>query len=142
MSFIDDAIAQRKALKERALQISAHGEKIFADMWTRMGGYIDEARRKNPEEFHISTNGSLFDRIVESQIIPAGATEMHREKFNLTLDAREEQITAKGDGKVNFTFNLDICQDGVVCLKFKNEPIGTDDAVVKILRRFFFPDLP
>lgn len=138
MSFIDDGIAKRQELKKRNDLIDEHGPKIYNDLWERMTRYFDEANEKH---FKIFTNGSLFDRLVEIQLIRPNATSSHREKFRLVLDAKLRRITAIGDRGVHFTFLLDVCPDGIVCLKQNESRVENEDAVVMILTQFLFPEL-
>ena len=140
MSFIDDGINQRKHNEERAALIAEHSPKIYEDLWNRLNAYIGEAKLKG---FNIFTNGSLHDRLVELQIPPTKAeTVSHRDSFTLTLV--NERIIAKdkaGQRGVKFDFSLDVCPDGVVCLKLNGERVETEEAAVKVLHKFLFPEL-
>jgi len=41
----------------------------------------------------------------------------------------------------HFFFELDICPDGVVCLMFEGSPISVEDAAIRVLDPFLFPQL-
>jgi hypothetical protein len=61
-------------------------------------------------------------------------------QFRLTL--KNHLISAKGDRELNFEFLLDVCPDGVVCLKSDGEQIAPEWAAASILDKFLFPCLP
>lgn len=105
------------------------------DLWAKMNAYITEATQKG---FTLRTNGSLYDRVVEHEV-PMG----QRPLLNLALDVTRELISAKQQGRPHFEFIfvLDVCPDGVVCLKYSDEQIQTEDTAVRLLKQFLFPEL-
>jgi len=139
MSFIDDGVAKRKEIQQQAKLIAEQAPKVYEDLWDRVNRFINEAKRKG---FLLSTNGSLHNKLVELRI-PAKYPELadHRDHFRLTLDSPKGRIYAKGQSGVNFEFVLDVCGDGVVCLKWNGGRIETEDAAILILKQFLFSDV-
>lgn len=139
MSFIDDEIAKRDEIKRRADLISEHAPKIYLDLWGKMNAYITEAKQKG---FTLRTNGSLYDGVVEYGL-PSEHSTGQRPVLMVALDLTGERISAKQQGRPHFEFifALDVCPDGVVCLKYNDEQIQTDDAAVRVLKKCLFPEL-
>lgn len=139
MSFIDDGIEQRKTISERKYLIDLHASKIYEELWSKITGYINEANQKG---FYLYTNGSLHDRTVGLRTPPVGRALSKEERvFKLTLSG--EQISAKESTNkgVSCTLRLDVCPDGIVCLKMSESQVSVDDAAIMILKKFIFPEL-
>jgi hypothetical protein len=137
VSFIDDGLKKRTELQQRQALIDEHAPKIFGDLWDRIVKHLEEAKQKG---FNLFTNGSLYDRLVEIQLFPSGAHASHRESFHLTLNADKEIVIAKGQRGVKFEFPVDVCSDGIVCIKYQGQQIQTEDASILILKQFLFPE--
>jgi hypothetical protein len=117
MTWINERLIQRQALRERSALVREHAIPIYEALWQKIVERVDEARR---ESFPLVTMGSLQDRRVV--LAPAGC--------------------ARGSHGLKLEFVLDVCPDGVVCLKFHGERIGEDEAAIEILDAFLFPELP
>ena len=139
MSWMDARMAQQREIAARKRLISEHAAATFEALWEKLKEQIAEAKSR---DFPIFTNGSPQIRTVGIPVSPAaGETSRSADSFTLSLDKAEGCILASGDRGVDFRFHLDVCPDNVVCLKWQGAPISIDDAAVKLLDRFLFPDL-
>ena len=138
MSFIDDGLKKRAELEARASLISNQAPTLYNELWENMQTYVEEAKSKG---FEIFIDGGGYKRDIALQLMREGASASHRETFTLDLDVKKEQITAKGQRGVEFTFVLDVSDGGVVCLKHKENPITMEVASILVLQQFLFPGL-
>jgi len=60
--------------------------------------------------------------------------------LDVVLVDAKDRIRVAGD-RGHFFFELDICPDGVVCLMFEGSPISVEDAAIRVLDPFLFPQL-
>lgn len=103
-------------------------------LWDTIVEHLDEAKNKG---FAVSTNGALQKRTIKlaKQNLSGDNFE-----FDLRLVDSKTRISAQGD-RVNFMFDFDVCPDGVVCLKLAREVISVEEAAVRVLDPFLFPQL-
>jgi len=134
MTWIESRIADLNALQERNAVIRQHAVLIYDTLWAAVMEHIEEAKKR---DFALSTNGALQKRIVK--LAKQNLSGDHFE-FELALVDSKTRIRAQGD-RVNFMLDLDVCQDGVVCLKVDREPISVEQAATRILDPFLFPQL-
>lgn len=138
MSFIDDRLAERKELERRNNLIDEHAIPIYEALWKKIAEHVKEAHEKG---LPVLTNGSLQNRIVRMSVDPAPHQSGRRpDEFRLVL--KNDRISARGDRGLNLEFTLDVCPDGLVCLKAQGMEISVEEAAIRILDPFLFPDLP
>lgn len=142
MSFIDDGIAKRKALKERSSSIAEHGNTIFQDLWAKVCAYVSEAKAKDPAAFDLRTNGSPLDRVVLHSVPSTNAIFKKPSRLTISLNDSKWTVSAKSDDvTVDLIFTIDVGADGVAGLYLKTAPMTAEQAATEILRGFLFPDL-
>jgi hypothetical protein len=130
MTWIDDRLAQEKARRERWDLIKQHADAVYEALWTQIVEYVAEAKSKSLSVF---TTGSVHDRIVSTS-----PDARYPDQLHVTMG--KGRIRAHGTG-IDIEFLLDVCPDGVVCLKLRGEPISTEAAAIRILDPLLFPNL-
>lgn len=136
MTWIDDCLAKQSAAEDRALLIRQHSGPIYDALWQEIVRCVQEAKSKT--KLRLITNGALFSRIVRKPLSVGIDESATSEEFILTMEGAT--VKASGD-RVDIEFDLDVCPDGVVCLKRNGEPISVAEASRLILEPFLFPDL-
>jgi hypothetical protein len=85
----------------------------------------------------IETNGGSFARIVKACIPPNWKIP---KELKIVLDMTREKISASHDDQI-IEFSIDVCDDGVVCLKRDGKRVLIKEAAQLILDPFLFPEL-
>jgi hypothetical protein len=134
MTWIESRMADLEAFLRRNAIIREHAVTIYDALWDTMVGHLDEAKASG---FAVSTNGALQKRTVKlaKQNLSGNCFE-----FDLTLVDSKIRIRAHGD-RVNVMLDLDVCPDGVVCLKLGGDRVSIEQAAIFILDPFLFPQL-
>ena len=134
MSWINDRIEQRKKLIERNNAIANNGESLFGELWGSIKACVAEGKAIG---LAIETNGTSLERIVATCTPP----DMHKRKeLRIKLDKYGEKVTiSEPDRQIEFL--IDVCDDGVICLKLDGKQVSIHEAARLILDPFLFPDL-
>jgi hypothetical protein len=136
MTWIEGRISDLEAWQSRNATIRAHAVEIYEALWGEIAEHVKEAAQKG---FQASTNGAPRKRNVSLE------KENKRGEcweLQIMLVDAKDRIRAKGDrGNVDFFLDLDICPDGVVCLKLDGSRLSIEDAAIRILDPFLFPQL-
>jgi hypothetical protein len=132
MSWIDERLAERKALAEYNRLLDDHAVGIYTAVWNEMMTFVEEAKTKGFA--NLLTNGSLQNRRLILAVPGNDKT------LSLTMTDKRT-IRANSPGK-EVRFDLDICDGGIVCLKHADEQVSEQEAAKLILDPFLFPDLP
>jgi hypothetical protein len=113
--------------------IQQNADTIFGALWASIG----EVRMAVEQSTRIGldTNGTQNDRVV---IMVIGKEGKDSRWMNITLSADLRSITAKWKGAPELSFTIEVCSDGVVCLKFGGREISSRDAARKIMEEFLF----
>jgi hypothetical protein len=127
MGWIDERLTQRKALSERNRLLDEHAAEIYAAVWKEMMAFVEEAKSKGFVD--LLANGTAQNR----RLI-LGTPENSR---TLTLTMTDKRAIRAG----SLSFELDICDGGIVCLKHDGEQVSERDAARLILDPFLFPEL-
>jgi hypothetical protein len=136
MSWIDERIAERKALNARRKAIKEGAPAIYQALWDYI---VDLLKEEAAASLGASSNGSPEDRVVSIPMTnPKGGD---RPELHIRLSRREPQITVSGPG-INLTFKFERFEDDLVSLEIGDSKISIEDAARKILDPFLFPDLP
>jgi hypothetical protein len=134
MTWIDTRMADLEAWRKRNSTIRAHAADIYEALWKEIVEHLDEAKQKG---FPLSTNGASRKRVVSLE--KDNKPGQHWELDVILVDPKD-RIRAKGD-RVDLFLDLDICPDGVVCLKLDGKQISLEEAAIRILDPFLFPQL-
>jgi hypothetical protein len=139
MEWLDEADAQAKAIRDRLRQIVEHEGEIYEALWSELKTHIDAARAKSfPQLF---TNGQPLARVIGLPQLPTPPSDSGSPKqVKITLRKDKHLIVATGGG-VNVTLEVDVCDDGVVCLTLEDAPVSLKDAAIAILHPFLYPEL-
>ena len=134
MTWIERRMADLEEFRKRKSAIRERAVDIYEALWKEITGHVEEAERKG---FAISTNGALRKRsvLLEKKNKPGQFFELEI----ILVDAKD-RIRATGD-RVDFFLDLDLCPDGVVCLKLTGNQISVEDAAIRVLDPFLFPEL-
>ena len=131
MSWIDERLAERKALADRNRLLDEHAVSIYEAVWEEMMKVVEEAKTKGG--LALFPNGGLQKRHI------TWAVPSNDRTLNFTMKDKR-QIRASGTG-VDLVFELDICDGGVVCLKYGVSQVSEQEAARAILDPFLFPEL-
>ena len=137
MSWIDDRLEQSQKLMERNRAVADSAEGLFNDLWKEISALTKEAHDKG---LGIGTNGSEYERVVWASVIPRLGQSTDRRELRIDLHKDREKISVSGSS-VPLGLSIDVCDDGVVCLKHNGKRILIQDAARLILDPFFFPEL-
>jgi hypothetical protein len=144
MSWIDDRISDQKMLEEhqsevaeRKRAIAAEAETIYGDLWDELKEVLKEFESKNLPAY---LNGSPLQRLIRRPgKIKPGTSSHPGHEILVALSKDRQAISISGE--VTIHLQLDVCDDGVVCMKLSGESISLRNAANKILDRFYFPEL-
>jgi hypothetical protein len=115
---------------------------MYEHLWAQLREFIDEEGCK--KSFGLSTNGSQYERTV-ARAAPSG--RHNNEEDPVALNVRlvrspdHPLIKANGPG-VDLEFDLGVGADGVMRLELAGTTVSLEEAAIKILDPFLFPDLP
>jgi hypothetical protein len=132
MTWIEERLAQRKALEERTRLIVEHTPAVYQAVWDEILRFVKDGQAAG---MVLSTGGSARARVVECHTL--GDPSATRQ---LTVSADDGQLVAGfGMGTV-MIFRFDVCADGVVCLKHEGTRVSEREAARLILDPFLFPE--
>jgi hypothetical protein len=133
-TWIERRMADVEAWRAKNASIREHAVTIYEALWNEILGHVNEAQQKG---FPVSTNGEPRRRLVSLE-----KKQKHGDcwQFELILVDAKDRIHATGD-RVEVMLDLDVCEDGVVCLKLAGSMILIEDAAKRILDPFLFPQL-
>lgn len=139
MGWLEKRITEAQALKQRDALIRSSAPAIYRSLWTELTLIVEDAKNRS---FPIFTNGEAHSRLIKlSQDPPTGGDGIGRPKeLRIVLEKDRQRIVASGAG-VKVILDLDVCSDGVVCLKLGGDQIHLEDAAEKIMDPFLFPEL-
>jgi len=137
MTWIDDHVDQLNKLRSRNSAVANGAEGIFEELWKEIVSLSKEAAAKG---LRVRTNGSAFDRIVGKSSYPILLDPRNEKQLRISLDKQRELISACGPDQT-IDLSIDLCDDGVVCLKYKDKRIRIEEAAKLILEPFFFSEL-
>ena len=138
MNWIDDRLKQREDAYRRTVLIVQAAPVVFDNLWDAIIPWVEEAKKKNIPVF---TNGTPYERIVVLST-PVRFGQSHSDPKHLTLSIAKDRsaIVVTGIGSEPTTLILDMCADGVVCIKHKGEKVSIADTAISLLDQFFFPE--
>lgn len=138
MSWIDDRLKQRDDTYRRTVLIERAAPVVFDNLWDAIVPWVEEAKKRNMPVF---TNGTPYERIVIlSTPIRLGQTQSDPKHLTLSIAKDRSAIVVTGIGSEPTTLILDMCDDGVVCIKHKGEEVPIADIAISLLDQFFFPE--
>jgi hypothetical protein len=138
MNWVDDAATESKRINDRKDAIAGSADKIYQNLWDEITRTIPQILSKGRD---VGTNGTPLERMLWMSVIPRGhQTHTNRRECSITLSPNRDIIRASGGG-VDLTLSIDVCKDGVVCLKHGNEELTLAKAAELILRPFAFHEL-
>jgi hypothetical protein len=139
MNWLDDCSRERNRLDVHSKEIAMRGHEVFESLWRDVTRWIEEAKTKG---HLLSTNGTPESRTVKLEFKPLNAHAMLLPKV-LKLNVAEDRSLISAvfpDTEGDIKLLLDICDDGVICMKHEGKRIYPSDAAILILRRFIFPE--
>jgi hypothetical protein len=141
MSWVDDAFNESEQLAIRNQRIESGRGQLYDDLWKHVTDDIQEINKRGRAALH--TNGTTYNRIVSPTNPIMRANYPHdvdvSKDCHIKLEGRK--ITVSGYG-IGLSFDVDVCPDGVVCLKQNGEHVKLEKASMMILRPLAFPELP
>jgi hypothetical protein len=138
MTWLDDADKELKAIKDRKRLIAEQQNETYESLWRELKTHFDEAKGKSFPELFI--NGQQFSRSIKLPVdpIPPAQQSSPREVI-IALSKTEHAIVVSG--AVTLRLDIDVCDNGVVCLKQDGNEMQVEDAAIAILRSFLYPEL-
>src|ERR1700680_3831543 len=134
MNWVNDRLEQRRKAEQKRIAIGSYVEVIYNDLWNEILARIDDAKAAG---FTLFTNGSPFERIVRLSVMTGG----NPKELKITLDRQKQRISVSGlPSHVIEFLPMDLREDGVVCLKHKDQEILNPDAAKLVPDPFFFPE--
>ncbi len=134
MTWFERRLADLEAHKQRLALIKQNAPAIYEQVWTEVVGHVKEAKSKG---WPVDTNGEPRKRAVMLQKQNKSGDWL----LKVILADGKERIRVKGDHGIDFHFALDVCEDGVVCLKLDGSCISVESAAEAILDPFLFPQI-
>ena len=138
MNWIDDRLKQRDDAYRRTVLIEQSAPTIFKNLWDAITPWVEEAKKKN---MPVLTNGTPYERIV---ILPTplrfGESRSDTKRLILSLAQDKSAIIVQGIGREDMRLTLDVCDDGVVCIKQDGEEVAINDVAQSLLDQFLFPE--
>jgi len=134
VTWIDERLEKRNELIRRNTAVASGAEGLFNDLWKEVFSLLTEAKQKG---FGIRTNGSSFERFAWVSNYPPSRDER---ELKLNLSREEEKVSATICNQV-IEFSIDMCEDGVVCLKREGKAVLIQEAAKYILDPLLFPEL-
>jgi len=134
MTWISGRLEQRKKLIDRRNAVANNAENLFGELWIAIITCTTEAKASG---LAVETNGTSLERVVAACTPP----DPHKRKeLRIKLDKYGEKVTVSESGRET-EFLIDVCDDGVICLKLDGKQVTIQDAARLILDPFLFPDL-
>lgn len=137
MSWIDERVEQRRRLTERNKAVAEGAEVLFHDLWEEIAAQTKEAHDKFVQ---VGTNGSAYERIVWTPNVPSLAQPTNRRELRINLHKEREEISISAT-EFSLNLSIDVCEDGVICLKHNGKRVLIQEAARLILDQFLFPEL-
>jgi hypothetical protein len=138
MTWIDERLEQLRRKTERDRAVFDGADRLFDELWAEVEGRVKEANSKG---LRVGTNGFAYERIVWASVIPPlEQPSAKRRELRINLHRESEGISVSGSYQT-WTLKIDVCEDGVVCLKHNDKAIVIQEAARLILDPFLFPEL-
>jgi hypothetical protein len=137
MSWIDERVEQRRRLVERNKAVAEGAEVLFNDLWEEITAQAKEAHEKFVA---VGIDGSAHEKIVWAPNVSSLAQPTNRRELKINLHKEREQISISGT-EFSMILTIEVCEDGVVCLKYNGKPVLIQEAARLILDQFLFPEL-
>lgn len=135
MDWIDKKLTAHNKAKSDVQAVVGAADGIFNAIW---GGVVAISQYANERQMRTSTNGSPYDRVVNMTLYPkVGEVSASPRVLHLTLAESRRKIFAKWDG-ANLDFSIEVCDDGVVCLKLDGRRVDALEAARLIMEPFLF----
>jgi hypothetical protein len=137
MTWIDRRMADLESWKKRNATIRDHALEVYEGLWDEIVEHVNEAKEKG---FRVSTNGAPRKRVISLE--KQNKSGQHFELQVMLIDTKDRiRVTGEHLYRIELSLDLDICPDGVVCLKLAGKRISIEDAAISILDPFLFPQL-
>lgn len=133
MTWLDEKLEAKRIFEDRRDLMDTHAPVIYEDLWAGLVKIAQEAMGKG---FVLNPHGSGVHRVIGQGTLNGG--NHHELKFD--LDGSKRRISASWRGTV-ISYDVDICDDGVVCLKQQGSQTPVKAAAQAIMGPFLFPEL-
>jgi hypothetical protein len=138
MTWWDDAHNDATAIVNRERLIVDQQDETFRLLWKELLAQLEDGKRFFPDLF---TNGQEFSRSIKLPVSLATTKPLVSvREVQVTLHRKEHQIIVSGH-TVDLEIVVDVCDDGVICLKVGDQVVSMAEVATDILRRFAFPQL-
>lgn len=141
MTWWDDAHREATAIATRERLIVDQQDETFRLLWKELLAQLEDGKRFFPDLF---TNGQEFSRSIKLPVPPSTPIPILKSvpalEVQITLHRKEHQIIVSGH-TVDIEIAVDVCDDGVICLKVNDKEVSIAEVATDILRRFAFPQL-
>ncbi len=138
MTWIDDTEKHLADITKRDGQIRTDADVLFKGLWDELKANVADARRIT-RFASLETNGNPEARIIKMQV--PGPVAMPREKSVRISLMKDEHRIVTNDGVVDVVIDIDVCDDGVTCLKINGSQASYAEVAIAILRPFLYPGI-
>lgn len=133
MGWLDERMAQSKALRECEKNIWDNAPGLFNAIWDSIVALVEDAKKRG---FVLVTNGGPYDRVVRLPQTPGEPLELR-----ITLSSSRTKITVLAPN-MSMDLPIDLCADGVACVKLDGLEASLEDVAIRALDPLLFPELP
>jgi hypothetical protein len=132
MTWLDEQIQKAEELKRAEALMDEHAPKLYETLWNEMNKIAVEATSKG---IAVYGDGSVTSRTLRLGVPPQPSHS------SVTLNLSKNKREIKTVGTVGVSFDVAICDDGIVCLKQNDGPISFENAARQIMGPFLLPEL-
>jgi hypothetical protein len=133
MEWIEQKLSEWRKMQGDLMAIEGAADSIFEQLWDDIA---ESARAADLHGMGIKTNGMPRHRtVIMAKPMIARMTADRKLAIDLADDRR--RITTNSDAG-NRDFTIEICPDGVVCLKLLSQRISIQDAAKEVMEDFLF----
>jgi hypothetical protein len=136
MDWIEQGLDDWRKASSDLQVVTESADGIFTQLWEDIKEIVIAAEKQG---IRLMTNGSPQKRVV---IMLANSSFFGKplpadRKLAIDLAADRSSIVARSDaGEIHL--KIEVCSDGVVCLKYQSHPITSRDAAKDIMQDFLF----
>jgi hypothetical protein len=134
MEWIEQKLSEWRKMQGDLMAIEGAADSIFEQLWDDIA---ESARVADLHGMGIKTNGMPRHRTVimaQPLMVPRMAADR---RLTIDLVENRRRITTNSDAG-NKDFTIEICPDGVVCLKLLSQRISIQDAAREVMEDFLF----
>jgi hypothetical protein len=139
MGWVHDKEKRWSDRNERDAALLAGANNVFARLWSELKEHASEA--KEIDRFKSLEWNCIPEARVIKLTVPGQVAMPHVKAVGVSLSGDRRKIVASGEG-VELTIDINICDDSQPCLKIDGRKVDYEEAAIRILDPFLYPDFP